>query len=159
MTEAQETLDTTASREDRLAARFSSNVTRRRLLQRTMQLAAASAAFVSTRLVWPSSAEAYNCTFVVNTWGCFCASTPFCGSSRCCIDSSSSFPQVADKCCGGAIKRCSYWTTYPYCWCSESCWHGSTYGFFSCCDCWQYGGSSCSSGNTRCVCKAWISQL
>jgi hypothetical protein len=142
--------------ENRIAARFSSSVTRRGLLQRTMQLAAASAALVSVKLVWPGSAQALNCTFSVDYWGCYCSSTPSCPS--CCQDTGGG-PVAYDKCCGSATKRCDYWTTYPYCWCSQSCCLGGANGFYSCCDCWQYGSSTCGSpsGNgTKCTCKAYI---
>lgn len=129
---------------DRMTTAFSRAVTRRRVLQNTLRGALATGAAMSTSLALPGLARAnHRCTIHVSTWGCYCASTPFCGDSKC----------YYDVCTSGAQSRCNYWGSAPYCWCSQRCTLGC-YGLYSCCDCWKYGqGSSCSTGNTACICK------
>jgi hypothetical protein len=137
--------------EDNIAAGFSRRVSRRRLFQRSMRLAAASAVATTAGLGFARRAEAGTCQFTSSKWGCYCASTPSCGSGKCCR---TLYDTTLDACCGGAQRRCDYWTSYPYCWCSTKCCIGGGYGYYSCCDCWKYGaGSSCRTGNTKCICK------
>ena len=140
--------------DDRIAMGFSRMVTRRTLLRRSLRLAAVSAAATSAGLAFPRRAGAVpQCTFTVGTWGCYCASTPSCGGNKCCA-TGGSVPDAADHCCGGAQRRCNYWTSSPYCWCSRHCCVGGWHGWYSCCDCWKYGNNgSCSSGDTKCICK------
>lgn len=111
-----------------------------------MRMALVTGGALAGALQWPSSASAVRCTFSVGTWGCYCASTPFCGDSYC----------NSDVCTNGASRRCDYWTSAPYCWCSLCCDLGTgNRGAYSCCDCWKYGGScqSGAGGGTKCVCK------
>ena len=137
--------------EDRFAAGFSRIVTRRRFLQRGLTAAAATAAATSATLVRPSSARAApSCQFTSGNWGCSCAGTQSCGTGKCCR---TLYDTTKDACCGGATRRCNYWGSFPYCWCSQRCCIGGNYGYYSCCDCWKYGSSGCRSGNTACICK------
>lgn len=132
--------------DDKIALTLSRAVTRRTMLQRTMRWTLAAGAAVGTSLKVTGVAEAGGCGGRESThWGCYCASTPSCSVSRCCQSQSVS-------CCGGADPRCDYWGAY--CWCSPKCCLKPSYGYYSCCDCWNYGNNgTCSSGNTRCVCK------
>jgi hypothetical protein len=145
------------SLDDRLAMGFSRLVTRRTLLRRALRVAAGGAAAASAGLAFPGRAQAIpHCSFAVGTWGCYCASTPSCGGSKCCATGGSN-PDAADTCCGGAQRRCNYWTSSPYCWCSRTCCIGGRHGYYSCCDCWKYGQSGgCGSGNTKCICKGRV---
>lgn len=131
--------------DDRIAVAFSRAITRRTVLRRGIGAAFVSAAAVTSSLTWPSKAKAVACTFTVNDWGCYCASTPFCGDAYC----------NNDLCTNGASRRCNYWPSAPYCWCSQRCYLTSNCGYYSCCDCWKYGGScrSGTGGGTACICK------
>ena len=131
--------------DDRLVMAFSRAVTRRTVIRRAFAAALGGSAAVATSLRFPGVASAnHSCTLHVSTWGCYCASTPFCGDALC----------YYDECVGTAAPRCTYWSTFPYCWCSERCTLGC-YGIYSCCDCWKYGqyGQGCGTGNTACICK------
>jgi hypothetical protein len=134
--------------DDRIAVGFSRAVTRRRFLKQTMRVSLVGAGVVTG--VWNSTgvAHADSCSpgGHVSTWGCYCAGTQGCGSGKCC-------PNQTQPCCNGAKPRCTYWTSSPYCWCSLNCCINGHKGYYSCCDCWKYGSTSCSSGNTYCVCK------
>ena len=134
--------------EDRMAARFSRGVARSPLLQRLLRTASGSA----SSLAGPFSTRRL-CTFHVGTWGKYCAATPSCGTGKCTY----SDLYAADRCAGGAARRCNYWTTSPYCWCSLSGCYNGRRGYFSCCDCWKYGNyGTCRSGNTACICKGFV---
>jgi hypothetical protein len=132
---------------DRIALRISRAITRRTLFRRGAQMAAATGAATGLRLYAADSASATLCSAAVSTWGCYCSGTTSCGSSRCC----DSGDGVYDACCGGATRRGNYWGSYPHCWCSLTCCLGGEYGYYSCCDCWQYG----VSGQNPCSCKGY----
>jgi hypothetical protein len=138
--------------EDRIVRGFSQSITRRRLLERTMRGGlVAGAALASPMAFFTAKAQGATCGVYgfVNTWGCFCASTPTCSSGHCCDG----------ECCGGYRKRCDYWTQADasggYCWCSQQCCHNLNWGWYTCCDCWTGSTGSCGSANgqSKCVCK------
>lgn len=130
--------------DDRIAVGFSRAVTRRTFLQRTMRTAIAVGTAGSAALVFSETAMAGGCNpgGHVSTWGCTCASTPSCGGRTCAATN--------DR------GRCDQWSS-PYCWCSLTCSSPFGYRFWSCCDCWTNGGSSCgcasACGGSACVAK------
>jgi hypothetical protein len=150
VTPPHEQLNERRSLGDRAAIRFSRAITRRRLLQRGALVAASTGVATGFRLLRPHAAEAQQCSFTVSTWGCYCASTPSCGSARCCYTGTGDMA-TEDRCCGGATRRGNYWTSSPHCWCSLTCCRSGLYGFYSCCDCWKYG----NPGYSPCVCKGF----
>lgn len=135
----------------RVASAFSRAVTRRVFMRRAIQSAFVAGVSLSGVLKFSKPAHAWGCTpgGTVNNWGCYCAGTQSCGTSKCGYGSGT--------CQGGATKRCNYWSGSGsgggYCWCSQNCCVGGWTGYYSCCDCWMYGSSGCSTGNTACICK------
>lgn len=143
---------TAADTGDEIAIKFSRAITRRRFLQRTMRWSFALAAASSTSLVFPRLAKAVSCNY--GTWwppgtsGCYCNSTPGCGSSNC----------SSGNCVGTAGARCDFWNGKgsPHCWCSKDCCLGVNHGYFICCDCWQHKGTDCLHGTTKCICAVRV---
>ena len=143
--------------EERLASGFGRLITRRRMLRNAMRgglvLGGALAAPLS---LFEGRAYAAGCSYYghVSNWGCYCAGTASCGSSRC---------GSAGGCVSPARKRCTYWTqpegTGNYCWCSLTCTYTAPlYGYYTCCDCWTGGSGSCSQsgGASPCICKRFV---
>jgi len=137
--------------DDRLVARFRKMVTRRSLLQRTMRWTLATGMAASASLKFAADAEASNCSAigVVSSWGCYCAPTQRCPSNLC-----SNGNVVAYH------KRCTAWTVPnskgQYCWCSQTCYQGSSLGHYVCCDGYVERGSGCRRSGTHCICVWWI---
>jgi hypothetical protein len=146
-------LNEQSTMEDRLAVSFTRAVTRRTFLQRTMRWTLTAGAAISGALTFAPRASAARCQFTSTKWGCYCnLGTPTCGSGKC----------DNDYCVNGAVARCNYWTSFPYCWCSTNCCIGSHTGYFSCCDCWGGGFHDpctprCACGYTPCICgyRTW----
>lgn len=139
--------------DDKIAVGFRKAVTRRTLIQRCMRWTLATGTAMSMSLKWASSAEASNCSYygAVPNWGCYCAATTRCQSGICDQGNLTSYH-----------KRCTYWTqgnsVGQFCWCSQTCYQGSTLGHYVCCDGWKEAASGCnnSAGRTPCICVWWV---
>jgi len=133
---------------DRASVGLSRAITRRRFMARTMRWGLGAGAALSNFVVFADEARAITCPRISTNWGCYCASTPSCGSNKCKSNGNC-------KITAGADPRCNYWGSPAgtYCWCSPNCCVFQLYGYYSCCDCWKYGDNgSCGSGNTACIC-------
>lgn len=134
----------------RMASSFSRAVTRRTFIRRMMQGAFVAGVTLSGILKFPRAAQAVGCSpggiVGYGSGGCYCANTMSCSGSKCGYGSGT--------CQGGATPRCNHWKTWGpgYCWCSNNCCINGWRGYYSCCDCWEFGGA-CASGNTSCICK------
>lgn len=140
--------------DDRIAASWSRLVTRRRFMHRSMRLALGAGAAISVGTgLFGRPARADHCRYgTYSGFGCHCANTEGCTDARCCNG----------HCCNGAENRCDFWGEPndggDYCWCSPTCClNPPNNGHYTCCDCWKFGkGSTCETGNTKCVCRKRI---
>ena len=137
---------------ERVAVGIARGMTRRRLFGHALRGAVGVGIAASSPLTWMSGSASAdhltNCVNVSNNWGCFCAGTASCPSTKC-----------NRGLCNGIRKRCNYWTNQDaanYCWCSAGCCQGGLLGYYSCCDCWNGTGTAgcgSSSGQSPCICK------
>lgn len=129
--------------EDRVAVLFSRAITRSRFLQKGLRYGVALGAATTGTLFGARVARAGSCGVGVRSdWGCYCASTMTC-------------PGGPADCAPDFRRRCTRWTSFPYCWCSLTCCYPFGFGYYSCCDCWTGGSGDCGtpSSGEPCVAK------
>ena len=137
---------------DTIAISLGRAMNRRRMIGRALQTALVVGTAIATPVFTARQASAtHTCGPGGQTtrWGCGCASTASCPSTKCSTSG-----------CNGIRKRCNYWTSANplgnYCWCSAYCCYGGLQGYWQCCDCWNGTGTAgcgTSSGQSACICK------
>jgi hypothetical protein len=140
--------------DDRIAEGFRRTISRRALLSKAMRMTFVVGAGTAGALWQADVASAANCGYYGHCgtggcgYGCVCnPQRAWCGFSGC----------SNGNCAGGTYRpRCDAWHNANnegnYCWCSDTCYNGSTLGFYTCCDCWSGGSGGCGSGTSKCLC-------
>jgi hypothetical protein len=136
---------------DTVAVSIGRAMNRRRFVGNTLRVALVAGTTLASPVLTPRKAWAtHTCGpgGQRRDYGCKCASTPTCPSGRC-----------GTTGCSGIRRRCNHWRSAnpygQYCWCSHNCCYGGLIGYWQCCDCWNGGGTGCSTskGQSACICK------